>query len=451
MKWKPELIAGCIIGISIAGFLVVSWFLGHRTFDPTIKSYLIVLRHGFEGALVGGICDFIAVKSVYTAARDHFPSLRDNTTRIVIQDMVQVKNQIEERSDLNELLCTPKYQEQFVEVVQQFAPSQKGIETIVHNIWNTQIRPHLAEWMINYKFHGTAKQFTTRHEINTALLRQGAVELLKDVAHQEEDNAQLVKRVRKLASDITLHDIGVPSEPSAVRHLLEKLYQQWNSLDPDEDIEDKPFWAKAGHTVLTNSIIAFSSAIAQKVKTTTLEDAFKPLLTEETLKDTLISLAEKIEHPNQIEALEGNDDLLADIVSYWLVFVRAWEDLEPSLRTDIVDELIRIVETPALAMVVEQAWTLRMQLLEPDEILEREGTQAVLTSLSDTLKAQAHNIEQQSIKALQEQFDEMGQDNFVEMIRRNTQTRLDWIKVNGSGWGFVLGAFVGSLGLLLGH
>ena len=451
MKWKPELIAGCIIGISIAGFLVLSWFLGHRTFDPTLKPYLIVLRHGFEGALVGGICDFIAVKSVYTAARDHFPSLRDNTTRIVIQDMVQVKEQIEQRSDLRELLTKPEYQEQFVAAVQQFAPSKEGIETVVHNIWNTQIRPHLSQWMIDYKFEGTAKQFTTRHEINTELLRRGAVELLKDVANQEEDNVQLVLRVRKLASDITLHDIGVPSEPTAVRHLLEKLYQQWSSLDPDANLEDKPFWAKAGHTLLTQSIVAFSPAIAQKVQTTTLEDAFKPLLTEDTLKDTLLSLAEKIENPSQLEALDRKDDLLADIVSYWLVFVRSWEDLDTSLRTDIVDELIRIVETPALAMVVNQVWTIRMQLLEPTQILEQDGTKAVLTTLSETLKSQASNIEQQSIKALQEQFDEMGQDNFVEMIRRNTQTRLDWIKVNGSGWGFVLGAVVGSVGLLLGH
>ena len=206
MKWKPELIAGCIIGISIVGFLVISWFLGHRTFNPTFKLYLIVIRHGFEGALVGGICDFIAVKSVYTAARDHFPSLRDNTTRIVIQDMVQVKEQIEQRSDLRELLTKPEYQEQFVAAVQQFAPSKEGIETVVHNIWNTQIRPHLAQWMIDYKFEGTAKQFTTRHEVNTELLRRGAVELLKDVANQEEENVQLVLRVRKLASDITLHE-----------------------------------------------------------------------------------------------------------------------------------------------------------------------------------------------------------------------------------------------------
>ena len=451
MTLKPEVIASFIVGISIAGFLILSWLLGHQTFDPTTEQLLIVLRHGFEGAMVGGICDFIAVKSVYTAAKEHFPSLRDNTTRIVIQDMVQVKEQVEKRANLTELLSRPEYQSQFVAAVQQIAPAKQGVETNVHNIWNTQVRPHLAQWMIDYQFEGTAKQFTTRHEINTTLFRTGAVELLRDVANQQEDNAQLVEKLRKLASDITLHDVGVPSEPAAVRHLLEKLYQQWSSLDPDTSLEGKPFWAKAGHTLLTQSIVAFSPAIAQKVQTTTLEDTFKPLLTEETLRDTLLSLAEKIEHPSKLEAIEGNDDLLADIVSYWLVFVRAWEDLNPQLRADIVDELIRIVEAPLLTMVVDQVWSFRMQLLKPEDILEQQGTQAVLTTLSDTIKAQAEKIEQQSIVALQEQFDEMGEDNFVEMIKRNTKTRLDWIKVNGSGWGFVLGAVVGVIGLLLGH
>ena len=217
--------------------------------------------------------------------------------------------------------------------------------------------------MIDYKFEGTAKQFTTRHEINTPLIREGCCRTIERCRKSRKGQYPTGPQLRKLASDVTLHDVGVPSEPAAVRHLLEKLYQQWTSLDPDANLESKPFWAKAGHTLLTQSIVAFSPAIAQKVQTTTLEDTFKPLLTEETLKDTLLSLAEKIEHPSQIEALESNDDLLADIVSYWLVFVRAWEDLEPALRADIVDELIRIVETPALEMIVDQVWTLRMHLL----------------------------------------------------------------------------------------
>ena len=126
MKWKPELIAGCIIVCQYCRFFGHQLVSRTSTFDPTIKQGLIILRHGFEGAMVGGICDFIAVKSVYTAAREHFPSLRDNTTRIVIQDMVQVKEQIEHFADLRQQLSKPEHQEQFVTAVQQFAPSKES-------------------------------------------------------------------------------------------------------------------------------------------------------------------------------------------------------------------------------------------------------------------------------------------------------------------------------------
>jgi hypothetical protein len=451
MKLNPVYIASTIIGISIAGFLLISWMLGHTEFTPETEKLLIVLRHGCEGALVGGICDFIAVKSVYTAAREHFPSLRDNTTRIVVQDMIQVRKQVEDISNLEELLHNAQHQARFISAVEQFAPSKENLDQLLRGLWNEQLRPHIASWMINYKFEGTAQQFTTRHEINTDLFRQGAVELLRDVANQEKDNTQLVEKLRRLASDVTLHDVGVPSEPTAVRHLLEKLYSHWTSLEPDADVTEKPFFARMGHTLITQCIVGFSPAIAEKVKTINLEDTFSPLLTEETLKDTLLALAEKIEHPNTVESLADNHDLLADIVSYWLVFVRAWEDLAPALRTDIVEEIIRIVETPALELLTNQIWDLRMQLLTPEKLLEQEGTKALLTTLGDTLKEQAESIEQTSVQLLQQQFDDMGQDGFVDMLQRNTKARLDWIKVNGSAWGFALGSVVGIVGLFLAH
>lgn len=450
MNINPERIASAIIGTSILGFLGVSWSLGQYELSNQVSQGLTILRHGFEGALVGGICDFIAVKSVYSAARDHFPSLRDNTTRIVIQDMVQVKKQIEDLSNLEGLLSEPNRQQQFATAVEEFVPSKDHIATFVSNLWEAQLRPHLARWLINYRFQGTAKQFTTRHKINTDLFRKGAVELLRDVANQESDNKQLVEKLRQLASDVTLHDVGVPSEPAAVRHLLEKLYTHWSSLDPNADVSEKSFFARIGHNLVTQAIVGFSPAIAHKVKSTSLEDTFDPLLTEETLKSTLLAIAEKVETP-PVETTTEQHDLLADIVSYWLVFVRAWEDLDPQLRIDIVNEAIRIVETPALDLVTDRLWELRMELLNPQNLLAQDGTQQIIETVSSALKDKAEDIEQTSIRLLQEQFDSMGEDNFVEMIRRNTKTRLDWIKVNGSGWGFVLGAGVGLIGMLLGH
>ena len=46
------------------------------------KWFLLILHHGSEGALVGGICDIIAVQNVYRAARDNYnPRSHDDVER----------------------------------------------------------------------------------------------------------------------------------------------------------------------------------------------------------------------------------------------------------------------------------------------------------------------------------------------------------------------------------
>ena len=190
-------------------------------------------------------------EKVYTAARDHFPSLRDNTTRIVIKDMVRVK------SKSNFVLICENYSKVRIRTicrrVQQFAPAKRILKTLFTTFGiHKYDRPSHSD--IDYNLRAPSNP--PLDMINTGLFRQGAVELLKDVANQEEDNEQLVLRVRKLASDITLHDIGVLLS-------LRQFDTYWKTpstvefFDPDENLEDKP-WAKAGHTLLTQSIVAFS-------------------------------------------------------------------------------------------------------------------------------------------------------------------------------------------------
>jgi hypothetical protein len=42
----------------------------------------------------------------------------------------------------------------------------------------------------------------------------------------------------------------------------------------------------------------------------------------------------------------------------------------------------------------------------------------------------------------------MGAEGFVGMLQSRTQRQLDWIKVNGSGWGFLVGMIAGGITLL---
>jgi hypothetical protein len=67
--------------------------------------------------------------------------------------------------------------------------------------------------------------------------------------------------------------------------------------------------------------------------------------------------------------------------------------------------------------------------------------------LSTQIEAKADWVEAEAIKALQDQFDAMGAEGFVGMLQSRTQRQLDWIKVNGSGWGFLVGMIAGGISI----
>ena len=52
---------------------------------------------------------------------------------------------------------------------------------------------------------------------------------------------------------------------------------------------------------------------------------------------------------------------------------------------------------------------------------------------------------------LYEQLDGYGSENFVAMLKEKTQEPLDWIKVNGTGYGFLIGCLAGACSLMLGQ
>ena len=74
MMTKPAKIAYIIMFFAIIVF--VSSTIGlHMVSIAWQKWLLLILHHGSEGALVGGICDIIAVQNVYRAAKDNYNPL----------------------------------------------------------------------------------------------------------------------------------------------------------------------------------------------------------------------------------------------------------------------------------------------------------------------------------------------------------------------------------------
>ena len=62
---RPAKMAWFLLVLSAMGFLGFSVWMAHVPEHPLIK-LMSVIRHGFEGAMVGCICDIIAVRNVCT-------------------------------------------------------------------------------------------------------------------------------------------------------------------------------------------------------------------------------------------------------------------------------------------------------------------------------------------------------------------------------------------------
>ena len=68
---RPAKIALGIFTVSFIGFLLACLLPAPQN----LKWLAFIIEHACEGAMVGCICDFIAVKQVYTKAEEKYESL----------------------------------------------------------------------------------------------------------------------------------------------------------------------------------------------------------------------------------------------------------------------------------------------------------------------------------------------------------------------------------------
>ena len=450
-------VASMIIATSIVGFFYLSWLLGQHILSTGMESFVHVIRHGFEGALVGGICDFFAVHMVYKAAQDKFSSLRDHTTVLVVKDMIQVKKKVDEYAQLDVFLQNKENQQQFVDILQSVLPMQQDLQREIDIFWNTHLRSDVVHWLTSYPLDALMNTFiTSQKEVSNAsnsmqihVFQQAFSQILEKVAQEDNANTQLIAKFRLLIQDLSLADIGIPAKEDAVRTLLQEIWKQWQKLGQAPDY--KPGIADKINSSLADKVISMlSPKVATKVQDMMVLDVVSPLLSEQSMQKTLLAFSEQLRVSSTTLTVAKKDTtpFFVDVLEYLLVFCIAWKDLSYEERKAVIEELVKIVEKPVLGWISETVWSIRQDLLTPEILLEKRIAKQLVDMVSMHLKEKSANVELQAQLALQKQLDEMGAEGFVTLLRTNTQSQLDKIKVNGTVFGFVLGCVVGGLGLL---
>jgi hypothetical protein len=429
---RPARIAlGAMLG-ACAGFLSTGW-IGH---GEGIGALLLgILHHGFEGAVVGGVCDIIAVKKVYEKAQERFDGLVQGASLLVVREMIGVKGLVQNSSNLEDWLKVPENQAWLRDSLQEWLPSRDELFLRLADFWESGLQVQAVSWLLEVDL----KQLLLGRSVDTGLMqspviRQALAGGLRQIADDDELAASFVQRMQGMSGAISLADLGLPAQPEELQHLAQQLWQGWGAEGEQKGLRN----------TLAQQVIRFLvPAVASHVETTTLKDVLSPALDPPRVQLALHRFSERIEEDG--DSTEIHPELLDAILEYLGAYFDAWNAMPFGEREAVAQEVLEAWKPILFEVSVDFVWALREQLLRPESLLENPWLAELLGQLSSEGGEHAGRLEDQAVELLVAKLTGMGSAGFVEVLRQRTQEPLDWIKVNGVLWGFAIGCAAGSV------
>lgn len=447
----PAKLAYGFMALAVLGFLGVEYWV---LLNPN-SSYLwffILTRHGFEGALVGGVCDVIAVRNVYTKAKENFNPLVEGLSRTVVHDMIQVRELIEEASEVQNIFQKPEHHDWFRSQLEETVPSRESIGERINQVWDKELGYETACWLaeIDFKPILSGSYDEPMRFLEVAELRNTLAILMEVATEDESLTKETVERIRGLGASIMLSDIGLPSEEEKLVLFLDAVWLHWQEETDPSRIK---MTENATEWLAKKAIRRLSKALSPVVKRTSLSDILNPILSEEYIQGTMHELAKRIrEEPVKKEGVSSEIPLLYDsLILYIGALADAWSTLPQSQRQEAMVALLEVWKPVIMTMLGDVLWWLRSHLMQSEQVVEMAKFQQLVSYLSEETNKHAEDIQQHATEALERKLNKLGSDGFVSVLKKNTQAQLDWIKVNGTIYGFVLGALVGGMILIGEH
>ena len=531
MLTKPAKIAYIIMFFAIIVF--ISSTIGLQMVSVAWQKWvLLILHHGSEGALVGGICDIIAVQNVYRAARDNYNPLIKSTSRLVVQDFIQIQDVIEKGTSVRDWIGKKENQDFLLQQLDKALPNKEKLQEDLEIFWTEKIQEKVITWIldadlvsflfgseeevkdldtqvdseidkktdwqeqkesISLEDHSTANveveskekedlldykkdelisiEGATAHPnvqngfFNTKLMKNVFADELEQIADNQDLADDFVIQVHSIAEALTLSDMGIPSDPTQLKVLANDLWTEWASLQDSGRVKN---------AIAQTAISSIVPWLAPKVETTTIADILKPTLQPKQVQMVLHRFATRIREEANIQSTTKQDsdleaeeqdgnaiivpsnavqmqDLTKALLGYGRAFAEAWQNMPQDRRRQVVVEIVSFLKTSMITSMIEGVWMLREKLIHPQNLLSQLWIEEVLKRFEDEIKNNSQNIEKRSITALTSQLENYGPDKFTALLQSKTQERLDWIKVNGTGFGFLIGGCAGLLTLFFEH
>lgn len=225
---RPARIAATIMATATI-ILVASVVAVRLVHEPRwLLIVMTVIRHASEGALVGGICDFIAVKAVYSKARTNFRPLVRGVSETVVKDFVGVRKQLASATLMQAKLFSDENLRTVREWLRAALPPKRVLREHAYRLWDDSIRVRTARWLATVDVQAELLGANSGGEVgalNAPEVRETVARCLDVIAKDRELAEDMVESLRTLADGTTLTDLGIPTEPDALTKLLEEVWR----------------------------------------------------------------------------------------------------------------------------------------------------------------------------------------------------------------------------------
>jgi hypothetical protein len=497
----PALTAAIVAGLSFVLFVA----LGFARVAAATGLLGVILRHAFEGAVVGATCDFIAVQGVYKKARERFPELVRGVSETVVRDMVALRSLVG-------------------------VSDPAGLE----HRWRETVRPRAIDALVQWDLRGHLVPDPPGDPPGQPRVWFAAASVAARCLEHAARDTQLATALRaaliELANNTYLTDLGLPSETVALRTILRRVWLgapretivDWvQSLDlrgridtgvngallSDHDVRVVAAECIRKANKNTRVLQEVRDRILEQMPTTGVTGLF---LSEKKIKAKFDGLSDAIKFGGE------PSPLVKALVAYAREYLKAWHDLE---RRDRARAVMRLVDVSAPAILDELALTLAPRLAHlrlskivdpvmtldviqgqllraaqllreltgdrkrsnsglaaaslgylvsyldawhalPEDMRRRAAEELVDALAPSILKAVSAfgrdgfdpvALETTAVDLLDRALTSRGVDEIVGALQERTQEHLDKIKVNGTLVGMLLGVVAGVIGELLAH
>ncbi len=529
---------------------------------------LVVVRHGAEGALIGGICDFIAVGRVYDEAKANFRDLVHGVSETVVKDFIGVRSMLQNATSLQETLLSAENTRKLGVVLDgSVRQLQKSVvRERLQSLWKVSLHGSVAQWLASLDprsmllgadvdadagflnapaareaiarcideiaehrgladdmldaLHTVADQTyltdlgvsadpkvlsgmfqdawkgvprerfidwladldlrAELHAGDAGLVRDRAVrkviaECVRATAQDDDLIERAVTLLRPMIKDLAPPVVGVLGaqflRPSSIRSAVQKVAVAIEAESSDARVADvlgefanaylerwhalpatvrRGAAAKVADTVAPLVLERAAQALAPQIPELHLGTFLRPALTTASLQQGFRQVARRFRTPDP-SPTPGVRTAYAGVLRYLGAYLSAWHALPEAVRLRATTAALEQSGPQVLDKLLDVAWEHRLRLVDVDAFAASDLFRQILATVGAQLEQRSEELERSTIELLEGQLGSLGPDAFVAVLRQRTQTSLDWIKVNGTGAGFALGAIAGGLTALVEH